>query len=147
LITVVAIVAILASVAMPIASFGIRRQKEVELHERLRRITNAIDQYHDLRLQAQGTATSMKKPPDMGQGFYPKDLEELTKPIELTNGNFVRLLRERDTIDPMTGKSDWITLGIGDDPDKQDSNKDQVFEIHSSSTALALDGKTHYNEW
>ena len=34
LITVVAIIGILASVAMPIASFGIRRQKEIELRER-----------------------------------------------------------------------------------------------------------------
>ena len=24
---------------------------------------------------------------------------------------------------------------------------DNVFEVHSTSTALALDGKTHYNEW
>ena len=54
---------------LPLANFGIRRQKEIELHERLRRITNAIDQYHDLRLNAQGTATAMKKPPDIGQGF------------------------------------------------------------------------------
>jgi general secretion pathway protein G len=147
LITVVAIVGILASVAIPVASFGIRRQKEIELHERLRRITNAIDQYHDLRVQQPGTPTSMKKPPDFGQGTYPKDLEELTKPIELTNGNSVRLLRERDLIDPMTGKNDWISLGVNDDPDKTDSNTEQVFEVHSRSTALALDGKTHYNEW
>jgi general secretion pathway protein G len=147
LITVVAIIGILASVAVPIASFGIRRQKELELRERLRRLTSAIDQYHDLRLQPPGNPTSMKKPPDFGQGNYPKDLEELTKPIELNNGNYVRLLRERDLIDPMTGKSDWIRLGVNDDPDKTDSNTEQVFEVHSSSTALALDGKTHYNEW
>jgi len=46
LITVVAIVGILAAVAMPLANFGIRRQKELELHERLRKITDAIDRYH-----------------------------------------------------------------------------------------------------
>lgn len=147
LITVVAIIGILASVAVPIASFGIRRQKEMELRQRLRTITNAIDQYHDLRLQPPGNPTGMKKPPDFGQGNYPKDLEELSKPIELNNGNYVRLLRERDLIDPMTGKNDWIRLGVNDDPDKSDSNTEQVFEVHSSSTALALDGKTHYNEW
>jgi general secretion pathway protein G len=147
LITVVAIIGILASVAVPIANFGIRRQKEVELRERLRRITDAIDRYHDLRSQPANSPTGMKKPPDIGQKDYPKDLEELTKPIELNNGNFVRLLRERDLIDPMTRKNDWITLGLNDDPDASSSNSEQVFEVHSSSTALALDGKTHYNEW
>ncbi len=147
LITVIAIIGILASVAMPLANFGIRRQKELELRARLRRITSAIDQYHDLRVQPAGSPTGMKKPPDFGQGQYPKDLEELTKPIELNNANVVRLLRERDLIDPMTGKNDWITLGVNDDPDKTSSNTEQVFEVHSRSTALALDGKTHYNEW
>ena len=49
LITVVAIVGILASVALPLANFGIRRQKEMELHDRLRKITEAIDRYHELR--------------------------------------------------------------------------------------------------
>ena len=147
LITVVAIVGILASVAVPLANFGIRRQKEIELRERLRKITTAIDQYHDLRAQPANAPTGIKKPPDLYQGFYPKDLDELTKPIELNNGNTIRFLRERDLIDPMTGKNDWITLGVNDDPDKSDSNTEQVFEVHSRSTALALDGKTHYNEW
>ncbi len=148
LITVVAIIGVLASVAVPIASFGIRRQKELELREKLRRITDAIDRYHDLRLGgALNPTLGIKKPPDFGQGEWPKNLEELSKPIELGNGKHVRFLRERDLIDPMTRKNDWITLSISDDPDKSDSNSEQVFEVHSRSTALALDGKTHYNEW
>jgi general secretion pathway protein G len=145
LITVVAIIGILASVAVPVARFGFKRQKEIELHERLRKITYAIDQYHELRL-AQGPA-AIKKPPDFGQRDYPKTLEELTKPIELNDGKKIRLLRERDLIDPMTGKNEWTTLSDNDDPDTSSSNSDNVFEIHSKSTALSLDGKTHYNEW
>jgi general secretion pathway protein G len=147
LITVVAIIGILASVAMPLANFGIRRQKEIELRQRLRRITDAIDDYHEHRVLPANAPTGFKKPPDVGQGAYPKDLEELTKPIELNNNNFVRFLRERDLIDPMTGKNDWITLGVNDDPDETFPNSEHVYEVHSRSTALALDGKTHYNEW
>src|SRR5205814_6179375 len=77
LITVVAIVAILASVVMPLANFGIRRQKEIELHERLRRITEAIDRYHELRMQPAGNAAGIKEPPDLTQGPWPKSLEEM----------------------------------------------------------------------
>lgn len=148
LITVVAIIGILAAVAMPIANFGIRRQKEIELRERLRRITEAIDRYHELRVAQ--APNNIKKPPDIGQRDWPKELEELTKPIELNNGKFVRLLRQRDLIDPMNGKSEWITLSDNDDPDSAAGSfghSDNVFEVHSKSTALALDGKTHYNEW
>ena len=145
LITVAAIIGVLATVAMPIATFGIRRQKEVELHERLRKITNAIDQYKELR-DAQGPG-AIKKPPDFGQRDYPKTLDELTKPIELNNAKMIRLLRDRDLNDPMTGKNEWDTLSDTDDPDTTSSNGDNVFEVHSKSHARALDGKTHYNEW
>ena len=145
LITVIAIIGILASVAMPVMSFGLKRQKEVELRERLRSITNAIDRYHELRIAP--APNNIKKAPDITQGEYPKDLEELTKPIELTNGKSIRLLRERDLIDPMTGKSEWNTLSDSDDPDTSQSNDYNVFEVHSKSTAMSLDGKTHYNEW
>lgn len=145
LITVIAIIGILASVAMPVATFGIRRQKEIELHERLRRITEAIDRYHELRIAP--APNNIKKPPDFSQGEYPKDLEELTKPVELTNGKSMRLLRERDLIDPMTNKNEWNTLSDTDDPETSQSNKNNVYEVHSRSELLALDGKTHYNEW
>ena len=145
LITVVAIVGILASVAIPVLTFGVRRQKEIELRERLRKITEAVDRYHELRMLP--PPNGIKEPPTVGQREWPKDLESLTKPIELGSGKVVRLLRERDLIDPMTGKNEWKILSDNDDPDKTDSNTEQVFEVHSSSTALALDGKTHYNEW
>ncbi len=148
LITVVAIVGILASVALPLVNFGMRRQKEIELHERLRRITDAIDRYHELRMQPAGSPAGIKEPPSLGQGPWPKDLESLTKPIELNSQQKVRLLRVRDLVDPMTGKSEWNTLSTEDDPDSTSgSGGVNVYEVHSKSTAPALDGKTHYNEW
>jgi general secretion pathway protein G len=148
LITVVAIVGILASVALPLANFGMRRQKEMELHERLRKITEAIDRYHELRMPSATAPNGLiKEPPDIGQGPWPKKLEDLTKPIELTSGQKARLLRERDLIDPMTGKAEWTTLTTDDDPDSTSGGDKNVYEIHSKSTAPALDGKTHYNEW
>lgn len=145
LITVVAIIGILASVAMPVVSFGLRRQKELELHERLRKLTDAIDRYHELRTA--NPPNNIKKPPDFGQRDYPKNLEELTKPIELNTGKSVRLLRERDLIDPMTNRKEWDTLSDNDDPTGSIRSGENVFEVRSKSTAVALDGKTHYNEW
>ncbi len=160
LITVVAIISILAAVALPVARFSLRRQKEIELRDRLRKITNAIDRYHDLMTMGQmgqGTPTPGQpgqlptlRPAQMqalGSDGYPKDLEELLKGVTMSDGKKVRLLRERDLIDPMTGRNEWITLSTTDDPDASMSNGDNVFEVHSTSTALSLDGKTRYNEW
>ena len=148
LITVVAIIGILAAVALPVAKFGIRRQKEVELRDRLRRITDAIDRYHDvMTMGIQGGAIRPAQMQALGSDGYPKTLEELVEGIKLSDGRTLRLLRERDLIDPMTGRPEWITLSTSDDPDTTMTNGDNVFEVHSTSTALALDGTTHYNEW
>lgn len=147
LITVIAVIGILASVAIPVLTFGVRRQKEIELKDHLRRITEAIDRYHELATAAPGSPIGMKEPPSVTQRNWPKDLETLTKPVELINGKTIRLLRERDLIDPMTGDKKWLTLSDNDEPDAQSGNDDNVYEVHSTSKALALDGKTHYNEW
>jgi hypothetical protein len=90
---------------------------------------------------------NIKKPPDFGQGAYPKNLEELIKPVELNTGKSVRLLRERDLIDPMTNRKEWDTLSDNDDPTSSIRGGQNVFEVRSKSTAVSLDGKTHYNEW
>ena len=159
LITVVAIIGILAAVAMPVARFGIRRQKEIELRDRLRKITGAIDRYHDLMLMGQvgqpqqggmPGQPNLVRPAQMqalGSDGYPKDLEELLKGVKMSDGRTIRLIRERDLIDPMTGRNEWTTLSTTDDPDTSMTNGDNVFEVHSTSTALSLDGKTRYNEW
>ncbi len=143
LITVCAIITILSAMAMPVARFGLRRQKEVELKEKLRKITDAIDMYHDLAV-----ANQLKVQEAVGQNKYPKELDDLVKGYEKLDGSKVKLLRERDLIDPMTGKKEWDTLSTSDDPDHAGSSDEyNVYEVHSKSHALALDGKTHYNEW
>jgi general secretion pathway protein G len=170
LVTVCAIIAILAAIAMPVARFGIRRQKEIELRDRLRKITEAIDRYHDLMLmgqmnpgqpqqQQQPGQVPMVRPAQMqalGSDGYPKDFDELLKGVKMSDDKTVRLIRQRDLVDPMTGRAEWIVLSPGDDPEGAFTNTcsvggscsaDSLFEVHSTSTALSLDGKTRYNEW
>ena len=165
LVTVVAIIGILAAVALPVARFGLRRQKEIELHDRLRKITDAIDRYHELMTapvqapQPGQPALPTVRPAQMqalGSEGYPKDFDELLKGVTMSDQKTVRLIRERDLIDPMTGRKEWSVLSSSDDPDSPMSNvcspgsscgADHLYEVHSTSTALALDGKTHYNEW
>ena len=142
LITVVAIIGILAAMVIPVAKFGYRRQKEIALQERLRKITGAIDRYHDLRVRG-----LIKTPPDVTQGEYPKDFDELLEGVELMDGKKVKFLRERELIDPMTGQKEWTTFSSTDDPDSSFSDKNNIFDVRSKSTKLALDGKTRYNEW
>ena len=142
LVTVVAIIGILASMVIPVAKFGFKRQREIELRARIRKITDAIDRYHDLRVRGM-----IKNPPNITQGEYPKDLEELVEGIELLDGKKVKFLRERDLTDPMTGKKEWLTRSTTDDLDSSMSDENNVFDIHSTSSELSLDGKTRYNEW
>lgn len=142
LITVVAIIGILASLALPVAKFGLRRQKEIELRDRIRKITTAIDHYHDLRVK--GLIQDQER---TGQDGYPRDLEELVEGVDLVDGTRVKFLRERDLIDPMTNRKEWITKSTTDDPESNFSDGNNVFDVHSTSTRLALDGKTRYNEW
>ena len=147
LITVVAIIGILAAVALPVARFSIRRQKEVELKSRLRKITEAIDRYHELMTIPPNVPVRPAQMAALGSEGYPKDLEALLVGVKMSDGRTIRLIRERDLIDPITGKNEWITLSTSDDPDTMSSDGNNVFEVHSTSTALSLDGKTRYNEW
>ena len=149
LITVIAIIGILAATTMPVVRFGLRRQKEIELRARLRKITEAIDRYHDTMTIPATIPIRPAQIPALGSEGYPKNLEELLKGIKLTDGRLVHFIRERDLIDPMTGTNKWLTLATTDDPDSTPSEEEKVnvYEVHSTSSALSLDGKTRYNEW
>ena len=112
------------------------------MRHRLNKLTDSIDRYHDLRVRG-----LIKDPPNLTQGEYPKDLEELVNGIELLDGKKVRFLRERDLTDPITGKKEWITKSSTDEIDSTFSDKNNVFDVHSASGRLSLDGRTRYNEW
>lgn len=147
LVTVCAIIAVLAATTLPVARFSMRREKEIELHARLRRITDGIDRYHDIMTIP---PTSPIRPAEMaalGSEGYPKELQDLVKGIKLNDGRTIRILRDRDLVDPITGKKEWLTRSTTDDPDTTSSDGNNIFEVHSTSTALSLDGKTRYNEW
>ena len=149
LITVIAIIGILAATTVPVARFGMRRQKEIELRARLRKITDAIDRYHDIMALTTNPQAPIK-PAEMaalGSEGYPKELEDLVKGIKLSDGRTIKFLRERDLIDPMTNSNEWDTRSTTDDPDTTSSDNNNIFEVHSKSTAMSLDGKTRYNEW
>jgi general secretion pathway protein G len=147
LITVIAIIGILAATTLPVARFGMRRQKEIELRMQLRKITDAIDRYHDIMTIPPTSPIRPAQMQALGSEGYPKDLDEMLKGIKLTDGRTIHVLRERDLIDPITGKKEWITKSTTDEPDSMSSDNNNVYEVHSTSTALSLDGKTRYNEW
>jgi general secretion pathway protein G len=78
LIMVCAILLILASAAMPVARYTVKRQKEAELRRELREMRDAIDRYKDaadrnlIRVEA-------------GTEGYPPDLGTLVKGVDLVS--------------------------------------------------------------
>jgi len=137
LIVTVAILAILASAAVPIARFQIKRQKERDLRYDLWMMRDAIDKYKDA---ADRGAFQTK----VDSNNYPPDLETLVKGVDV-QGKKVKFLR-RIPIDPMTGKADWGLRSMQDDPDSDSYGGQSVFDVYSKSQGTALDG-TKYNTW
>lgn len=131
LVIVMAVLAILASVIMPLTRVSVKKGKELELRRDLRIIRQAIDKYkenYDKHLY--------KKEEEVDRSGYPKTLEELVEK---------KVLR-RIPVDPFTGKVDWITRSYTDDPESSLSDGKDVFDISSASDGIALDGTKH-SEW
>ena len=137
LIVTVTILAILASAALPIARFQVKRQNERYLRYDLWMMRDAIDHYKDA---ADRNAFQIK----LDSQGYPPDLETLVKGVDV-QGKKVRFLR-RIPVDPMTGKAEWGLRSMKDDPDSTSYSGDSVFDVYSKSTGMALDG-TKYANW
>ena len=137
------ILAILAALAVPTTQLVRRRAKEVQLLSALREMRRAIDEYH--RYAQQGLILQT----DVSQEFYPEDLETLVEGVELAgdaSGKKVRFLR-RIPFDPMTGTYEWGMRSTQDEADSTSWGGENGYDVYTTSEALALDGKTHYNEW
>jgi general secretion pathway protein G len=126
LVVAIAVIAILAGAAIPLARNVIKRQRE-----------NAIDRYKDA---ADRGAFQQK----VGAEGYPPDLDTLVKGIDV-NGKKLKFLR-RIPVDPMTGDTDWGLRSMQDDPDSTSWGGQNVFDVFSKSQGVGLDG-TKYAEW
>ena len=137
LIVTVAILAILAAGAAPIARFKVKREKERELKYDLWTMRDAIDKYKDA---ADKGAFQTK----VDSQNYPPDLDTLVNGVDV-QGKKVRFLRHIP-VDPMTGKPDWGLRSMQDDPTSDSYGGQSVFDVYSKSQGTALDG-TKYSDW
>lgn len=137
LIITVAIVAILASAALPLARFQVKREKERQLRRDLWELRDAIDRYKDA---AEKGAFQTK----IDSINYPPDLQTLVDGVDVLDKK-VRFLR-RIPVDPMTGNADWGLRSNQDDPDSDSFGGQNVFDVYSKSQGTGLDG-TKYSTW
>jgi general secretion pathway protein G len=137
LIVVFTIVAILATAALPVARFQVKRVKEQELRRDLWTMRSAIDAYHDAAMKG-GIITKVDSM------NYPPDLQTLVDGVEIQTKK-VKFLRAIPK-DPMTGDTDWGLRSNQDDADSDSWGGQNVFDVHSKSNGTGLDG-TKYNTW
>ncbi len=117
LITVVALIGILAAIALPNYRVAIIQSKEAVLSENLYRLRDLIDQYY------------------VDKGQYPPSLETLVEE------GYLRKL----PVDPFTQTADWTPVFAEPDADRP-GEPPGVYDVKSSSELLSLTG-TPYNEW
>jgi general secretion pathway protein G len=137
LIVTVAILGILASAALPVARFQVKRQNERLLHYDLWMMRDAIDKYKDA---ADKGAFQTK----LDSQNYPPDLETLVNGVDV-QGKKLKFLRKIPT-DPMTGTTEWGMRSMQDDPDSDSWGGQSVFDVYTKSQGQALDG-TKYKDW
>jgi general secretion pathway protein G len=140
LVTVAAILTILATVTLPVAKFTVKRQKEAELRLALREMRYAIDEY-----KRYVDAGLIQK--DLGAEGYPKKLEVLVEGVEVVGqvDKKLKLLR-RIPVDPMTGKEEWGMRSYDDEWDSTSWNGNNVYDVYSLSKGVGLNG-VPYRKW
>ncbi len=214
LVITVAVLAILTLGVVPLVQVSVKRQKEQQLHDALREMREAIDQFHREALagaqyqannqQGQTTAQQEQAPRVNPQGQnpqvaqapniftdprvrvmitdqtiftadnpdrYPPDLDTLVKGVDVLpisagslgrRGNLnytatqaasdesqvpkTKIYLRRIPVDPMTGKAEWDFRSCYDSADTTSWGGENVFDVHSKSEGVALNGEK-YRDW
>jgi general secretion pathway protein G len=124
LLVVMTIIGILAAIAVPALKDSPQRAREAVLKEDLFAMRSVIDQHHG------------------DKGNYPPDLQTL-----VTDGYLRKI-----PVDPMTKSADtWVVAyeeasSTADAPPADAPTTPGIVDVHSGSTAKALDG-TLYKDW
>ncbi len=113
LIVVMAIVALLVSIAAPRYFLSVEYARDQSLRTSLRVMRDAIDQFY------------------ADKGRYPQSLEELR------SNRYLRDIPE----DPITGRRDsWV---VGDDGPAAGANQGGMLDVHSGATELDRNGQPY----
>lgn len=141
LIVAFTIMSILTAMAIPMASYKVRREKERELRYALREMRTAIDKYKDL---ADANKLGTLK---LGTDGYPENLDMLVEGVKEAGqvDKKIRFLR-RIPKDPFTNSTDWGFRSTQDDPKSTAWGGQNVFDVFSKTQEKARDG-TPYSEW
>jgi len=117
LITVVALIAILAAIALPQYKVAILQSREAVLKEDLFQLRELIDQYY------------------ADKGRFPASLDALRE------DGYLRAI----PVDPVARTADWEVVNAEPDPDRP-GEAPGIIDVKSTSTEPSLSG-TPYNEW
>jgi general secretion pathway protein G len=146
LVITVAIVAVLASVALPLNELIVQRAKEQDLRRSLRDIRDAIDAYK----QATDEGRMVKR---AGESGYPKRLEDLVTGVEdqkdpkKSRIYFLRRLpRDPFATDPAVGPAESWGKRSYDSAPEDPREGDDVFDVFSRSSVVGINGRP-LKEW
>lgn len=131
----------LTAMALPMARYKVRREKEQSLRLALREMRTAIDKYKDMADRGELGQTKL------GTENYPETLEILVEGVKIPGpeDKRVKFLR-RIPKDPFTNNDDWGKRSTQDDPKSQSWGGQNVFDVYSKTYERAPDG-TPYSEW
>jgi general secretion pathway protein G len=146
LVITVAIVALLASVALPVSELAVQRTKEQELRRTLRQVREAVDAYK----QASDEGRIRKSVGDSG---YPKKLEDLAEGVEDLKSPkkdkiyFMRRIpRDPFNADPtLSAAGTWGKRSYASPPDDPKEG-DDVFDVFSVAQGKGINGQP-YRDW
>ncbi len=141
LIVAFTIMSILASMAVPLARYKVRLQKETELRHALDEMRKAIDKYKD-------AADAGQLPlPKLDSYGYPENLDVMVEGVKMagTVDKKIKFLR-RIPKDPFTNSKEWGKRSMQDEPTASSWGGQNLFDVYTKSTEKARDG-TPYSEW
>ena len=139
LLIVVAIMALLASIAAPLAELSYQRGKEQELRTALREIREAIDTY-------KRAADDGKIEKSADSSGYPPSLKTLVEgvPEKSTPEKSTLYFLRRIPRDPISGE-EWGVRAYASPANDPQPGKD-VYDVYSKSEEIGLN-KVPYKEW
>lgn len=146
LVVTLAIIGLLASAVLPLASMAMQRQKESELRAALREIRGAIDAYKDAATQGRVTT-------EVDSSGYPPSLQVLFEGVEdarsldKTKIYFLRRV-PRDPFFPdaaVASADTWGLRSYASPPEEPQPGAD-VFDVYSLARGKGINGVS-YHDW